>query len=326
MKNVRWILLLSLCFFVHASQAQKANLFAVTYRPFASKATIQDFIADINRNSGVVVEYASSSIDTARLIVLSGEPATVGAVLQQVLRAQKISILQKNNKIILVPSQTPLPDDAFVTFYSVYGIIKEAVSQEPLAEATIWSPGQQKGSYSNNYGYFTFLLPEGRNELHISYAGYTTEKLDLNIADNTRLDIQLEPKSDIETVTVTSPGKEYTEGVDKVNGKQTPYGGIILGEQDVLRSLYMQPGIKNIAEITNGVLVRGGSPDQNIFLLDGNNVFNPTHLLGTLSIVNRTSLKSMNLYKSNFPARYGGGLSSVIDVYTKDGNMKEWKG
>jgi len=328
MKYVQWIMLLSLCFFVHASRAQKANLFAVTYRPFTDKATAQSFIADINRNSGVVVEYASSSIDTARVITLTGEPATVGAVLQQVLRGEKLSIVQKNNKIILVPAPSPLPDDAFISFYSVYGIIKEAVSQEPLAEATVWSPHQQKGTYSNSFGYFTLLLPEGKNILQVSYAGYTTEKLSLDISDNTRLDILLEPRNDFETVTITSAsaGREYTEGVDKVDGTQTPYGGIILGEEDVLRSLYVQPGIKNIAEITNGVLVRGGSPDQNIFLLDGSPVFNPTHLLGTLSIVNKTSLKSMNLYKSNFPARYGGGLSSVIDVFTKDGNMKEWKG
>ncbi|MBS1564425.1 MAG: TonB-dependent receptor, partial [Bacteroidetes bacterium] len=303
-------------------------MFAVTYHPFSSKASTQAFIADINRNSGVVVEYASSTIDTARIVTLVGQPATVGAVLQQVLRGEKLSILQKNNKIILSPSQNPLPDDAFVTYYSVYGIVKEAVSQEPLAEATIWSPWQQKGTFSNSFGYFTLLLPEGKNVLQVSYAGYTSEKLEVDINDNTRLDVLLQPKSDFETVTITTStaGREYTEGVDKTDGKQTPYGGIILGEEDVLRSLYMQPGIKNITEITNGVLVRGGSPDQNIFLLDGSPVFNPTHLLGTLSIVNKTSLKSMNLYKSNFPARYGGGLSSVIDVFTKDGNMKEWKG
>src|SRR4051794_12044388 len=101
MKYVQWILLLSLFFFVHPTRAQKANLFAVSYHPFSLKASAQAFIADINRNSGVVVEYASSSIDTARIITLAGQPATVGAVLQQVLSGQKVSILQKNNKIIL---------------------------------------------------------------------------------------------------------------------------------------------------------------------------------------------------------------------------------
>ncbi len=326
MMKAQWIFLLSLCFFVQVSQAQKANLFAINWRPSFSKATIQEFIDDINRSSGVIVEYASSSIDTGKVITLTGKPYTVGAVLQQVLQGQKLSVVQKNNKIILVPSPSPLPDDAFVTYYSVYGIVKENISQEPLAEATIWSAAQQKGIFSNSYGYFTFLLPEGKNQLQVSYAGYTSEKLDFDLTDNIRIDIQLTPKSDIEPVTVTSTSKESGESIDKVDGKQTPYGGIILGEEDVLRSLYVQPGVKNIAEITNGVLVRGGSPDENIFLLDGNNVFNPTHLLGTLSIVNKTSLKSMNLYKSNFPARYGGGLSSVIDVFTKDGNMKEWKG
>lgn len=99
-----------------------------------------------------------------------------------------------------------------------------------------------------------------------------------------------------------------------------------MGETDVMRTLYQLPGVKSVPEINSGLLVRGGGQDQNIFLLDGNKIFNPTHLLGMLSIVNYTSVKSLNLYKSDFPARFGGGLSSVVDVFTKDGNMQQWRG
>src|SRR5206468_693738 len=124
----------------------------------------------------------------------------------------------------------------------------------------------------------------------------------------------------------TSSASKTTEKEDNKAVKEANSYNIVMGESDVLRTFYMDPGVKNIPEITNGMLVRGGSPDENVFLLDGNTIFNPTHLLGTLSIVNKTSVKSMQLYKSNFPARYGGGLSSVIDVMTKDGNMQEWHG
>jgi hypothetical protein len=207
----------------------------------------------------------------------------------------------------------------------VYGIIKENVSGEPLADATVWQPDRQRGSYSNNHGYFTIQLPEGKNVLYLSYAGYETHRVEINLKGNTRMDVYLTPKSNIEQVTVTSaaPAAEVEE--NKASKDANGYD-IILGESDVLRSFYLDPGVKNIPEITYGMLVRGGSPDQNVFLLDGNPIFNPTHLLGTLSIVNKTSLKSMYLYKKNFPARYGGGLSSVIDVMTKDGNMQKWQG
>src|SRR5262249_35259467 len=100
----------------------------------------------------------------------------------------------------------------------------------------------------------------------------------------------------------------------------------ILGENDVLRSLFILPGVINATDAINGLLVRGGEQDGNLFLLDGNPVFNPTHMLGALSIVNKTSMRSMQLFKNDFPSRYGGRLSAVIDVNTKDGNMEKWGG
>lgn len=305
--------------------AQKPVFANRSYLPPFEKASVKDFLNDINRSGKALIEYASGSLDTGKIIVLTGSPATLGAVLQQVLKDQKISILEKNNKIILVPSPLPLPDDFFVSYHSVYGLIKEAISGEPLADATIWQPALQKGSLSNTFGHYTLLLPEGKQVLLISYTGYNSRKLELDLKENTRIDLSLEPKGDIEEVTVTSEAGSHQKP-DDLAGDTDPTRDMFLGEPDVIRSLYMQPGIKNIPEISNGLLVRGGSPDQNVFLLDGNKVFNPTHLLGTLFIINKTAVKSLNLYKSNFPARFGGGLSSVIDVITRDGNMQQWKG
>jgi hypothetical protein len=307
------------------TRAQRVNLFSRPYAPSFEKGSIRNFLDDIHERTHVIIEYASNYLDTGKIITLTGTPATIGAVLQQVLQHQKINVLERNNKLILSPSSTPLPDDFFVRYYSVYGIIKEVVSGEPLADATVWQPLRQRGSYSNNHGYYTLLLPEGKNVLMISYAGYNNQKIEIDVNGSTRADVYLTPKTDIEEVTVISPPKTSETDENKAAKDANSYD-IILGESDVLRSFYMDPGVKNIPEITNGMLVRGGSPDQNIFLLDGNTIFNPTHLLGTLSIVNKTSVKSMHLYKSNFPSRYGGGLSSVIDVMTKDGNMQQWKG
>jgi hypothetical protein len=307
------------------TQAQRVSSFPRPYTPSFSTGSIRDFLDDINHHSPIIIEYAANFLDTGKIITLRGSPETIGMVLQQVLQDQKINLLEKNNKLIITPSPIPLPDDFFISWYSVYGIIKETVSGEPLADATIWQPARQRGSYSNNHGYYTLLLPEGQNTIYLSYAGYDTHKMEINLKANTRMDVYLTPKSDIEEVTVTStPGATETDE-NKASKEANSYD-IILGESDMVRSFYLDPGVKNIPEITYGMLVRGGSPDQNIFLLDGNTIFNPTHLLGALSIANKTSVKSMYLYKKNFPARYGDGLSSVIDVMTKDGNMQKWQG
>jgi hypothetical protein len=322
MKKKPRILFLLLCI-SQLVMAQKQSIFSRPYHPSFSKGTIKNFIDDISRQA-VVIEYASNSIDTGRTVTITGEPSTVGNVLQQVLSEQKINVIEKNNKIILVPSAAVLPEDAFVVYYSVYGLIKEENSEEPLADATVWDPVYRKGILSNAYGYFTMLLPEGKHVLQVSYAGHITRQLDINVDANARIDVRLAAKSDIEEVVVSSPVNNKSN-TGKGKTEEEMYENVI-GQSDALRSLYLLPGVKNIPELTNGILVRGGSPDQNVFLMDGIPIFNPTHMLGMLSIVDKTSFKSMHLYKSNFPARYSGGISSIIDVFTKDGNMKKWQG
>jgi hypothetical protein len=307
------------------AQAQRVSLFSRPHTPSFQKGSIRDFLEDLNQHGPVIIECAANFLDTGTIITLRGSPQTVGSLLQQVLANQKVNLLEKNNKLIITPAPTPLPEDFFISWYSVYGIVKETVSGEPLADATIWQPARQRGTYSNNHGYYTLLLPEGSNTIYLSYAGYDTHRMEINVTGNTRMDVYLTPKSDIGEVTVMA-APPATEIQENKASKETNSYDIILGESDALRSFYLDPGVKNIPEITYGMLVRGGSPDQNVFLLDGNPIFNPTHLLGTLSIANKTSLKSMYLYRKNFPAKYGGGLSSVIDVMTKDGNMQKWQG
>ncbi|MFT3825114.1 MAG: TonB-dependent receptor [Chitinophagaceae bacterium] len=318
----KWlILLVMVCLCAQVAIAQKQSLFARPYHVSTTKATIRNFLDDVNANSGIVIEYSTNNIDTGKLISLSGRPATIGHVLQQVLKGQLVSVVEKNNKIILVPSLTPLPDNAFSLYYSVYGIIKEKNSEEPLIEATIWDATSSRGTLSNAQGYFTLQLPEGKHTLRISYVGHTPRTLEINLESDQRVDAQLEPQNIIDEIVVTSDKKDN----QLILGQESLTENMQTGT-DALSSMYMLPGVQNTPEITNGTLVRGGSPDQNVFLMDGNTIFNPTHLLGTISIIDKTSLKYMHLYKSNFPARYGGRLSSVMDVVTREGNMQKWAG
>lgn len=300
------------------------RIFSTPFSPSTDKGSIGSFLEDINHQSNLIIEYTSSAVDTGKFIILQGKPATIGALLQQVLKAQKIRVLERNGKLILAPSNIPLPDDALLSWYTVFGFVKDETSGEPLTDATVWDPIHRRGAFANQHGYFTIELPEGKQTLQFSYAGYIASTIMIaDLQQDSRKDIRLQPVPPIEEVVIAGEQRQRKEGADKVNAED--YNNV-LGEPDVLRSLYQLPGVKNVADIPNGILVRGGNPGENLFLLDGNPVFNPMHLLGSLPIVNKTALKNMYVYKSNFPARFGGGLSSVMDVNTKDGNMKKWKG
>ncbi|MBN9385759.1 MAG: TonB-dependent receptor [Chitinophagaceae bacterium] len=315
-----------LCLAAIRLPAQKNSML---YRPFRShlqKGAIKDFLDEINMRSGIQVEYASVSFPPGKIVSLNNDVLTLGALLQQVLAGEKVKAIEKNDKIILIPSDVPLADDALLPLYSFFGIIGEEGSLEPLHDAVIYEPSTRKATVTNVHGYFSLQLPEGRHLLEVTYAGYKSRQVEITLHWDLRSDVFMTRKEDIPEVIVSAADEVKKNGTDKIlPGQYSAYNNI-LGENDVLRSLFILPGVINATDATNGLLVRGGEQDGNLFLLDGNPVFNPTHMLGALSIVNKTSMRSMQLFKNDFPSRYGGRLSSVIDVNTKDGNMEKWGG
>lgn len=308
------------------SKAQKKS---ILYRPFHSElhqATIAEFLEEINARSGVQVEYASGSFRADKVVAAGNDMVTLGALLQHILSGEKVKVLEKNDKLILTPAPVVLPEDALLPLYSFFGIVSEEGSREPLNDAAVWEPSTRKGGLTNKHGYFSLLLPEGKHLLEITYAGCQSKVIGIDLHWDLRSDISLSPKEDIPEVIVSAGNGVRKNTDDKIVPGQYDAYNNFLGENDALRSLYILPGVINVTDASSGILVRGGEQDGNLFLLDGNPVFNPTHMLGALSVVNRTSMKSMQLFKSDFPSRFGGRLSSVIDVQTKDGNMQKWGG
>lgn len=306
-------------------QAQK-KLLLTPYRPTTSKASIIEFLQDVNRHSGLVIEYSSTSFEANKVIELNGNVTTLGAVLEKVLEGQNVKLLEHNNKIILVPSAEPFTMVHLLPArYSFFGYLKEAESKEPLINATIYEPASQRGVVSNNQGYFNFLLPEGKHTLEISYGGLQPVILELNIHGNLRKDISLSVKKETNSTIVVESESLAKDGALKLTNEQLLSGGG-MNELDPLQSIYLSAGVPQASATFSGFQVRGGGVDGNLFLLDGNPVYNPTHMLGAVSIVNPTVLKVVRLYKSDFPARLNGSLSSVLDVYTKEGHMNAWHG
>lgn len=295
------------------------------YQIQTRKATIAWFLNDINRQSGVVLEYSLRNFDAEKEVVLSGQESTLGSVLEKILEGQFVKLEVHNNKILLIPATKPfIIENPTQERFSFYGYVKENSTLEPLINATIFEPSTRRGVVTNHQGYFNFLLSKGNHILEISYGGLQPQIIELTLNGNTQRDVSLRAGNDTLPTVVIESTPFLRDGSLKKSENQSSYG--FMNEDDPLQYLYLSPGLQHASYSFNGFQVRGGGTDENLFLLDGNPVYNPTHLLGAISILNPTVIKAMHFYKSDFPARIEGSLSSVLDVYTKQGNMKNWQG
>ncbi len=214
--------------------------------------------------------------------------------------------------------------------YTLSGIIKEAATNETMIGVTVAVPEMQTGVITNEYGFYSITLPKGEYTLQFSFVGFQDQVKKLTLDANTKLDIALEIASfdleevviveDVEKVSIRKP--EMSVNKLSINTiKQLP---VVFGEVDVVKSLLLLPGVTNAGEGASGFNVRGGASDQNLILLDEATIFNSSHLFGFFSVFNPDAIKDLKLYKGGIPARYGGRVSSVLDIYQKDGNSKKF--
>ena len=210
------------------------------------------------------------------------------------------------------------------------GFVREANSNETLPGAHVRLQGTTQGTATNNYGYYSLVLPAGRVQLIFSYVGYAQQEQTIELHRDTVLDIALEPE-EIEQVVIE--GKSLNEssrssrmGTLQLTKRSITEVPMLLGERDVMRVVQLLPGVNKGQEGTSGLYVRGGGPDQNLIILDDAPVYNAHHLLGMFSLFSGSAIKNVELVKGGFPARYGGRLASVLDIVMEEGNMREYHG
>jgi outer membrane cobalamin receptor len=215
------------------------------------------------------------------------------------------------------------------------GIISDSMSKETLIGVTVRivkDGATKRGAYSNKFGFYSLPdIPPGNYSVLISSVGYESKSFQVNVSTkDIRLDIPLKQSAKrTQEVTVSAnrekEAAQYTNTISLSTEflKQMPAIG---GEVDVFRVLQLMPGVKSVGELSSGLYVRGGSPDQNLTLLDGVIVYNPSHLGGFLSTFNSDALKDINLLKGGFPAEYGGRLSSVLDMTMREGTKEKITG
>lgn len=215
--------------------------------------------------------------------------------------------------------------------FTLSGQIKDASNGEdiPFADILILNL-ENTGVNSNVYGFYSISLPAGQYTVSYQYLGYGSITKEVNLTQNTRIDIELgEDAAILDEVVVTAEKEDQNitrnEGsVTQIDIKDVKALPALGGEPDIMKVIQLNPGIKAAGEGNAGFYVRGGGLDQNLILLDEAPVYNPSHLLGFFSVFNGDALKGATLYKGGMSAEYGGRTSSVMDIRMKDGNKKEY--
>ena len=214
---------------------------------------------------------------------------------------------------------------------SLSGFVKDSINEEPLIGATVFLKDTQKGAVTNKNGYFSIqdILP-GTYTIKVTYIGYNPKESNVRIDKSQRLSFLIPPSSVLADEVTVGAERQDEKKVIKISKVDIPIKQItnirIGGESDVFRSLQYLPGVLTSSQISSGLYVRGGSPDQNLVLLDGTAVYNPSHLFGLISTFNTSALKDVELIKGGFPAEFGGRLSAVLDITQKEGNRNDYHG
>ena len=214
--------------------------------------------------------------------------------------------------------------------YTISGTIRASSSGETLISATVYDVMSGKGTLTNAQGRYSLTLPQGEVVLRISYASYVTVFDTLQLTENKELNVSLENSTHLKAVTITAD-RISSHRSSQMSAIDIPVEHIkaipvLFGETDVLKALQLLPGVQSGTEGMSGIYVRGGGPDQNLFLLDDVPLYNVNHLGGFFSAFNADAIKNVTLYKGSFPARFGGRLSSVLDITSNDGNDKKLHG
>ena len=213
---------------------------------------------------------------------------------------------------------------------TVSGTITDAQTGETLIGATVLDTRSGKGTVTNAFGRYSLTLRRDSVSLKVSFVGYEPQFFQMKLEKNRELNVKLSSSVTLEEVTITaertgdvrsSQMSANVMTVEKI--KSVP---VMFGEADLIKALQLMPGVQSGSEGNSGMYVRGGGPDENLFLLDGVPLYNVSHMGGFFSAFNTDAVKNVTLYKGSFPARFGGRLSAVLDVTQNNGNDKELHG
>ncbi|MBL7827424.1 MAG: carboxypeptidase-like regulatory domain-containing protein, partial [Saprospiraceae bacterium] len=279
-------------------------------------------LVQLSKQTGVNIVFSDRFFDGCLPLNLEFRQSTLKQVLDQLTACGRVGYRMVGDQIVLYRKNSKR---------ILSGFIEDAETGERLIGAGIRVLSEKNiGAISNEYGFFSFRLEEGEYTLNGGYVGYQPTQVKIDLTADKIIHIRLYSSTKLKEVVVTADlsqeEKERKSGspthLNLVQLRMLPMPG---GEADLLRQTALQPGIQTGTDGLGGLHVRGGNADQNLFLLDDVPVYSPSHALGLFSIYNPATVSSVRLWKGDFPARYSGRTSSVIDVRMRDGSLHDYK-
>jgi len=322
----RILFFLILCNFAQSVIGQSILSDEVVLSYVAQNKPLSLVLNELSDKSGVNIVFSERKIPSNSKVSISAINQPLGIILKAILGKRKCKYDIIGDEIVV--SRISYRD--LNRRLTISGYLSDEASGEMLVGANIYLFDKSKGTQTNEYGFYSLTLPKGTKRMYFSYLGYKQEveefylQLDTIVNQELTSDVQLNQIIILDDV--ENQEEPQTVSQSKLNLDRIRTASSLLGEADIIRLVGMMPGVDSGADGLGGMNVRGGSADQNLILLDGVPIYSPGHALGIFSVFNSNIIKNATLIKGNIPARYGGRLSSVLDVRTREGNNKKVAG
>lgn len=292
------------------------------------ETSLEEVLDEISNQSGVVFSFNPKRIPLDEKITYRVQGGNLNDVLADLAVLLDIEFERVEEQIVIRPNT--VEELEAQNEYTISGFIKDESSGESMIGTTVMLEETGGGVICNPYGFYSITLPEGTYTLQYSFVGYKTVRRKVELTSNKSLNVDLvEFAPMLPEIIVESSGIRPLEEVQMSNTKLKPVEvqemPSLFGEPDVIKSLQSIPGIKPHSDGSTFFYVRGGNKDQNLILVDEAPIYNPSHLLGFFSTIIPDAVKDIKIYKGDIPASQGGRLSSLINVKTNDGNMKNFQ-
>ncbi|MCF6366627.1 MAG: TonB-dependent receptor [Bacteroidales bacterium] len=331
-KNI--LILIPLFFLVFSASSQNINL-KKKITIVAKNKPLKTVLDEIQSKTKIKFSYNTQAINAEKKVTLIARNKSVKNILKNLFAGLNIEFTPVEKQIVLKKKHT-IPEKKIIVkketpkLFIVSGYIYNEYDGEILIGAGISLLNSYKGTMTNEYGFYSLSLPEGKYILNFSYIGFENKQIELNLNSDKKISQKLKlDASEIEIVVVTEDNnidifeKTPLKQIKLTNKMITSNVGLA-GEADVVKSIQSIPGITSFGDGSVLFYVRGGNKDQNLIMIDDAPVYNPSHLFGFFSAIAPDAVKDIKIYKNNFPIKYGGRLSSLIDIKTKDGNLYKW--
>lgn len=299
----------------------------------AKEKTLAEIINEISDKGEIKFSFSTERIPLDSIVTITARNKKIKKILEELFNKVGLEYQIIEEQVVLQPvvdkdvENTGTEDKS--AKHTISGYMRDNRTGEVLISATMVVEELKAGVISNAYGFYSITLPEGRYNLTFSFLGYESISIPVDLKKNVKVSPDMKVKHEVlREVTVFSDGLEGVEEQSRMSEIRIRPKTInkftrFMGEVDVIKSLQSIPGIKSYGDGSTSFYVRGGDKDQNLILIDEAPIYNPSHLLGFFSIISPNAVKIVEVYKGDIPANYGGRLSSIIDIRTKDGNFNK---